>query len=464
MGNGLSKFLIILLVCTSLATFAGVHASWLFCLPMDEVDDDVSVGMGEFSYDPGEILHISAVEQYSESGFSSSLSYSRILPTNLKVSGAVSRQGSSVTYKVTVFNNTDTTYWYIGQQHPSHGTNSLITEGGISVVTKDKPGDTYNTFNSYDWVPARTKRDFYVTYTFSSPAAVRNVDLLVTFYFSIRIDGVQDEFLRVLNDKTTANGYYYLAGEFDNIYAKSGKNVLDSVNNPEVFENLFGGNLTIDVDGVQVPVTISVQRKNVDGTSDGDSYAGNGPKGCEYTVYVTTDALTSGGKAATYAISYSCGPDGVWYQIGQLYEGTTHVISSAGGPTLDVDRWLADANTLKIYNGIEYKVGHQYGTSYDILKTVEQIMSTDDQEIFNKIDNSGIFKKVYDILNSNENKYSEAPEVVNLRHEFDRCAPYYDIRNGGQEIKVLRNCTRAEILPYLVNLCEALDYYYAVHG
>lgn len=464
MVSNFSKFLLFVLAFAVLASFFGVYASWVFCLPMDESDQVVGVTMGEFSYDPGEILYISAVEQYASDGFSEPLQYSHSLPTNLRTRGTVQSRGSSVTYKVTVFNNTDTTYWYIGQKHSGHGTNGLITEGGITVRTKEKPSDTTGTFNSYDWVPARTKRDFYVTYTFSSAAAVTAVDLLVNFYFSIRIDGVQDEFLRILNDKETANGYYYLSDAFNDVYAENGKNVVDSINNPEVFENLFGGDLMIDVDGKQVPVTVSVQRKNVDGTSNGDSYSGGGPTGCEYTVYVTTDPLESGGTATVYAISYSCGSDGVWYQIGQLYEGTAPMINSNGGPIMNVDRWVANPNNIQIGEGIEYKVGQQYGTSYDILKTVEQIMSTGDTEIFNKIDNSRLFKKVYDILNSSENKYSEAPEVVHLRHVFEICAPYYDIRNNGQEIKVVRNCTRAEILPYLVKLCDALEYYREVHG
>lgn len=459
------KILSPLLACLSLVTVSGAYAIWTYYKPVQTVNGEISIVLSEFNYDPGEILYISDMVGYSSSGFSTAPNCVYSLPTNVKLTGNVESRGSSVTYKVTVFNNTDVTYWYIGQKLPAHGTNSLISSGDITVTTKEHANDSSNTFNSNDWVPARTKREFYVTYTFASNASVQAIDLLVNFYFSIRIDGVQDEFLKILNDKESSYGYYYLADEFNDKYSETKTNVIDNKNDKTVFDNLFGGDLKIDVDGTQKSATVAVQRKNVDGTDKGDDYSGaNAPTGCEYTVYVTTDSLVVGQKATVYAISYSCGEDGVWYKIGQLYEGTATVVNSADGPVLDVNTWIATPKNYKVYDQIEYKVGQQYGTNYDLLKTIEEIMSTDDTEIFNKVDNSQLFKKVYDILNSAENKYSEAPEVVNLRRAFEKTAPYYDIRNGGQEIKVVRNCTRSEILPYLVELCDALEYYQTIRG
>lgn len=447
-----------------LLTVSGVYAAWRYFNPPKAVEQDFPLGVGDFTYEAGQILHIRNAEEYASNNLTSELNYEYSLPTSLKVWGEVARSNSSVTYKVTVFNNTDLTYWYIGQKIPSYGTNALLSSNDITVLTKDHALDDINTFNSYDWIPARTERDFYVTYTFATNASVGDIELFIDFYFAIRLDGVQDEFLAILNDKETANGYNYLSGVFNQGYSQNGSNVIDSVTHADVFENLFGGNLTIDVDGVETPVTVSIQRKNVDGTSDGDDYPGaNAPKGCEYTVYVTTDTLTAGGKPTVYAITYSCGEDGVWYQIGELYEGVTNVTNTALGAVMSVDSWIAKPNTYKVYEGIEYKVGQQYGTNYDLLKTIEEIMSTDDSEIFNKVDNSGLFKRVYDILNLPENKNSDLPEVVNLRRAFESAAPYYDIRNGGQEIKVNRNCKRGEILPYLTKICDALEYYQAVH-
>ena len=459
------RILSVLLLCLFVVASSGVHAAWIYFDPPEEKSGSVVIGVSEFNYDPGDILHISAMEFYSSSGFPSDLGYSYSLPTNVRVSGAVTRSGSSVTYKVTVFNDTDVTYWYIGPQVPNYGTNALLNSNAVTIITKEKPTDTSNTFNTRDWIPPRTERDFYVTYNFANGAVVSNLDLLVNYYFSIRIDGVQDEFLKILNDSISANGYHYLAGEFDDKYADTGSDVISNVGEKEVFDRLFGGDLMVDVDGVQTPATVVVQRKNVDGKTSGDSYAVNGgPTSCEYTVYVTTDPLLAGGKAVVYAVSYTRDPYGVWHKIGQLYEGTANVVNTVDGPVMDVNSWLATPNTYEIYDGISYKVAQKNGTSYDLLKTITQIMSTDDQEIFNKIDNSRLFKKVYDILNSAENKNSTAPEVVNLRRAFENAAPYYVIYNNGQEIKVVRKGGRSEILPYLVELSSALEYYNEVHN
>ncbi len=470
MNSRIRKILSVFMMCLFILSISGAYAIWIYYAEIEAMKEPVSIGLGEFEYDPGEILYISEVELYSSSGFSNALNYSKALPTNIKVSGNVQTLRSSVTYKVTVFNNTDLTYWYVGQKLPDYGTNALISSGAITILTKEHASDNSITFNASDWIPARTKRDFYVTYTFNSSQAVTQIDLTVNYYFSIKIDGVQDEFLKILNDKESANGYYYLAGAFDDNYSKNKTDTINNVTDKTVFDNLFGGNLTVDVNGVQTPVTVTVQRKNVDKATTGDSYSGsNAPTGCEYTVYVTTDTLTAGGTATVYAVSYTCGADGVWYQIGQLYEGKASVVNSNSKAVVDVNSWIATEKLYVIYDGnsrvIEYWVGKTgSGTNFDILKTIEQIMSTNDTELYNKIDGSNIFKDIYDILNSAENKYSDAPEVVNLRHAFEQASPYYEVRNSGKEVKYLGASTRGEIVPYLEKICQALEYYYTVHG
>ena len=223
------------------------------------------------------------------------------------------------------------------------------------------------------------------------------------------------------------------------------------------------------MDGVPTPVTVLVERKDVDNRTTGDAYSPSGPSGCEYTVYITVDPLDSPtGKAMVYAISYSCKSDGTWYQIGQLYEGTANIEdydpsngTYEGG--FDVDNWIATPNIYEVdTNGrIFYKVGYEQGTQYDKLKTIEEIQSSNDQEIYNKVDNSGLLKRAYDILK--RDPYSSAPEVVVLREAFEAAAPYYNNFNNGQEFKIKREAPRSELLPYLLKIQEAIDYYEQVH-
>ena len=123
------------------------------------VSNNVSVTPKEFKG-----VYISAVSVYSTSNASGvSTSYTR--PTNHTSSLTPTRTGSTVTYKITFHNNTDVTYWYIGENFVSdYQDNSYIDRsGGITILTKDHQSDTSETFNQNDWIPANTYRDVYVT-------------------------------------------------------------------------------------------------------------------------------------------------------------------------------------------------------------------------------------------------------------------------------------------------------------
>ncbi len=425
-------------------------------------------GSAAYKEKPFEGVYITEVSFVSSSG-ATNVSASYLKPTNFNSVVRVSSSSSSITYKITVYNNTELHYWYINPDWDNgYESNSLIGDsGGVSVTTKDKASDSGATFNTDDWIPPMTSRDFYVTYTFGSRAqSVGYVTTLVNFKFGIKMDAVHDEFLAVLNDKISTLGYNYITEVFDDKYAEDRTTVIGNVGeDKEIFDKLFGSNPTVNIDGTEKPVTIMIRRENVDDRLTGDSYSGtaNAPTGCEYTVYITTDDLSnSGGTAKVYAITYTCDPNGNWYQLAQLYEGTANIQdydSSMSGHqgSFNVNSWTASPSTYEVANGITYKVGQEQGDQYDKLKTIEEIMSTNDSDIFNDIDNSKIFKNVYDILVKNQN--SDNPAVHNLRDAFLKAAPYYTNMNNGQEFKVVRNCTRSEIIPYILAIQEALDYY-----
>ena len=395
--------------------------------------------------------------------------YDYILPTNLDATVNATASGGSVTYRVTVHNNTDVTYWYMGQNVlASHKDNSLIgAGGGITVITKDKLSDTGATFNTYDWIPPQTERDFYVTYTFGANAQGTK-STLINFRFGLKMDSVYDKFLAVLNDTSPGGGYETLSNAFDEQYADGDGCVIGNVGSDKaLFDRLFDEKMTITVDGVEVPVTVMVRRENIDGKSTGDSYdVSGGPTGCEYTVYITVDDLSSPtGQVTVHAITYTQKSDGSWYRIGQLYEGTANksdydITNETYDGAFNVYSWLATAGTYEVTDNISYKVGQQNGDQYEILKALDKIISVEDQNFFNTIDNTGIFKKVYDILRSEEGNYD--PGIIGLRTAFENAAPYYRNLNNGQEFKVVRDYTRAELIPYLIDIQHALDYYYQI--
>ena len=421
--------------------------------------DNLSLtGSAEVEGKPFKGVYIKAVSLVSSSNVSSREN-EYVLPTNHSTFVNVNRTNGSITYKITVHNNTDITYWYIGLRCTNdYGQNSLIGKNnGISIITKDQASDNYQSFNNEDWIPPQTERDFYVTYTYGSSAPSAS-SILVNFHFDIRMDAVQDGFLEVLNDQQPGGSYETLKAALEKVYATTGGMSVSTTSHPELFASLFG-DLVISMDGVERVAHVVIRRENLDkDTTTGDNYNNNGPKGCEYTLYITVEPLTPGTKPTVYAIAYSEGADAMgdlWYQVGELYEGTASIDSNGN---INYSTWIAKHKTYEIADGITYIVGAPNGDQYDIMKTMEQLISAEDQDIFNMIDNTNIFKKVYDILKKHPN--STDPAVIGLQNAFYDAAKFYVNHNNGQEFKVVRNkYTRAEIIYALQNIQMALDYY-----
>ena len=421
--------------------------------------DDLSIlGNAHAKPKPHKGVIITNVELMRSSGITSREN-EYILPTNHETSVNVDRSNGFITYKITVFNNTDVTYWYIGPRCTTdYGKNALIGKNnGISIVTKDHADDNYQSFNNEDWIPPQTERDFYVTYTYGSNAS-GVVDLLVNFHFDIRMDAVHDEFLAVLNDSAPGGGYETLKATFESAYKSTGAVSISTESHPELFASLFD-DLMINMDGVEKEAHIVIRRENLDkDATTGDQYNNNGPKGCEYTLYITVEPLTPGTRPTVYAIAYSEGADNMgelWYQVGELYEGTANVNSNG---QIDYSSWIATHKNYEMADGINYLVGAPNGDQYDIMKTMEQLISAEDQDIFNMIDNTNIFKKVYDIIQKHQG--STDPAVLGLRNAFYEASKFYVNHNNGQEFKVVRNkYTRAEIIYAIKNIQKALDYY-----
>ena len=413
-------------------------------------------GSATIDFVPFEGIYISNIALHSTSG-TTVYEMDKIHPTTVDTTVNAQR-GGSVTYIITVHNNTDITYWYLGQRIDRLVDNNdmIGSYNGITVTTKDHASDNGQTFNTDDWIPPQTYRDFYVTYSYGSSATGVKTNL-INFHFGLRMDAVHDKFLTVLNDNITDFGYEYLVDAFDENYQKNGSAVIDSVGEYKyVFDQLFGSNMTINIDGEEKPVTVMVVRENVDNKTTGDAFSPSGPSSCEYTVYITVDPLNSPtGKAEVYAVSYTNGPNGRWHQLGQLYVGEAD--REAGG-VFDPYDWLATKNTYYMGDNIQYDAGHPQGSGdqYDQYKTIEQLMSANDQDIYNSIDNANIMKKVYDIVKGNP---SDAPGMNVVIAAYENAVPYFNNMNNGQEFKIKRTYTRAELDSVIIKLQDALDYY-----
>lgn len=422
---------------------------------------------GGASVTPPTGLYITSVEVSSSSGVVDNGS-TFVFPTNVKSMVKVNSRGS-VTYKITLKNNSDLSYWYHGVQFYSEDNdgydNELINQSnGISVNTKDKLADSSSTFNGDDWIPSNSTREFYAVYNFGSNTVGKTLTTLINFSFGEKMGSYGDGVLAILNNP---DKYETISSMFDEAYKQDGSTIIGNVGaDKAMFDALFGENLQVD----GKDVTIMIQRSNVDGKTTGDAYENGGPSGCEYTIYVTTDNPTTG-KPTVYAVSYTREPDGEWIQIGELYEGTTGTttyVDSEGNSytSFDVNSWAAVKKTYVVftYKGqtVTYRVNDPYGNSYQQQYKLTDLMSMQDQELYNQLNNPQILKDIYQIL-FKDHPNSTAPEVELLREVYYDSLRFYQMRNNGQEFSLSNTATRAELLSTVENLAKAMDYYTQVH-
>lgn len=125
-------------------------------------------------------------------------------------------------------------------------------------------------------------------------------------------------------------------------------------------------------------------------------------------------------------------------QIGELYDGTTGIgtyTDSEGNEykSLDVNGWIATPKTYEVftYKGqtVTYKVNERYGNSFQQQKTIEELMSMQDQELYNQLNNHQILKDIYKIIFVNHAD-SNATEILLLREAYDDAMRFYEMRNG----------------------------------
>ncbi len=425
--------------------------------------DELSIdGTASYSSPPKGIF-ITAVEAISSQNVTDA-GAEPVSPTSVKSSVNVS-QGGNITYKITVENNTDATYWFreiIAPELDGYD-NELIEGGDLFILTKDKINDNGTTFDIDDWIPPQTTREFYAIYTFRDSVS-GNISTLINFDFGGKVESYGDEILSILNNPEK---YELLSEAFDDIYASYKTDTLSNIGaDEELFKSLFGTELKLDGNDV----TIAIQRKNIDSKSTGDSYSPSGPSGCEYTIYITTDDPTTG-TPAVYAVSYTTDANGVWHQIGELYDGTVNVgtYKDSEGNThtsINIDKWEAAERTYTVftYKGktVTYTVNKQYGNSYQQQKTISELMSVVDQELYNQLDKPQILVDAYKILFV-EHVGSTLPEILLLREAYDDTMRFYEMRNDGQEFGLDNTATRAGILSTMEALAAAMEYYEQVH-
>ena len=383
--------------------------------------DNLSI-TGAGSYKAYEGIYITKVERVATSSASTS-SFSPIentttVDTTLRKTSSWSE--GTVTYKITVVNNTKSKYSYVGVSYNAsesgYGGNSYIGNG-ITITTKDNQNDSSATFDTNDYIESGETRVFYATYRLSNSLS-RNTDYktLVHYKFGRHVessdeaaDAILIQFKEILNDRTDGGSYQTLIDKIDDKYdgtywkANFIGNVVGAHNeDTETINAIFGHSLNLTVDGKLSDVTVLIKRENIDGNEDtGDDYTAThgsyttSGRGCEMTIYMTTEQLdVPWSNVTVYAAVYTCdnndGTLGSWRMIGDIYKGRAMVVGYTGSTesvnsgSFSTDDWYAYYGTYTVKLG---KGSYSYSVAdgADIESIIQTKADTNIKSLFDNL-------------------------------------------------------------------------------
>ncbi|MBO5883486.1 MAG: hypothetical protein J6Q78_03690 [Clostridia bacterium] len=396
------------------------------------------------------------------------------LPYTTTIDSTISRQSrnyvGTVTYNVTVLNNTGLTYSYRG----IYFQNNLNGYNGNQYVSTQNGNNNIGVRCSLATLSAEEKKvgpgetlEFTVTYTVGT-SRNQNTDwrTLINFQFGINVDGerealavVEDKFLNILNTATT---YGQLIDALDNKFDGRQEwtsnyigNVTGSSSEDSMAVNtLFAGQLQITVGDEQMDATVLIKHENLDGNlHTGDDYiaqnSGNGGifrgYGCEMTLYLTIDPLNKAGAyVPVYAVVFTCDRDANgnqisdWYRIGTTYAGKANVVTYDGGNgtgSFVTDNWKADAATYDLIDGYDFEIGGEVfkldGYSFRVAQdvSIKNIVSATDPIAVNTMQNL-----LNDAKRLIDSKDYAGVGIELINETYIRLSSYYTVDENGNHV------------------------------
>ena len=400
------------------------------------------------------------------------LSYSTTVDSSIR--RGTSYGAGTVTYTVTVFNNTDLTYAYRKLYYQT----SLSGYTGNDIIGTENRNRISITTNFPDGQKVEPKESlsFEVTYTLGrSLSAYTNYLTLVNYQFGINVESetvaknvLADKFTNILNSTETYEKLYnriddkFSGAEWTSNYIG---NVTDSTSDDSATVNeLFAGFLQMTIDGTDTPITVLIKHENIDGNRNtGDDYtavSGNQSftgYGCEFTLYMTTSKLDNRNeRPPVYAAAYTCnrnadGSCGEWYMIGEIYEGTAQIVGYEGGDytgSFDTGTWRSYANT--------YYVTDNYSYSISAGLTIQQVVAIEDQAAVNEVQR--LLTETKKILDENIYAGTGMVELEEIYFAYTSASDLYTVNADGS-ITIKSDVTRAQLLPHIKKLDQVLSYF-----
>ena len=317
---------------------------------------------------------------------------------NAVLSRTNNSKAGSITYKITVLNNTEYEYAYRGLYY----TNTYEHNSYVSTSNANNKLGVVTSFPNGKLVAPGKTLEFEVTYTIGkSVGANSNLDTMLNYQFGINVDSidkaadiVHNKFLDILNTYTTYQQLLdVLDDKFDGNQTWTSNyvgNVGNAVDNDMMtVETLFAGQLTMMVIGKAQKAWVIIKHEDLDGDEKtGDDYTLNynqygqiTHKGCEMTLYMTVDALDKANSwAPVYVTVFTRDRDdkgnftSLWYQVGDTYYGEANVVGYKGesGQTgsFVTDNWRSFTSTYTVTDKYSYGVGSQAGIG-SLMTTVD---------------------------------------------------------------------------------------------
>jgi len=383
------------------------------------------------------------------------------------------RNTGTITYPVTVYNNTSQVYAYrdIYYQNSStsgyNGNDYIITSGSNNsriAITTYFP-------NGIEKVYPGEKLEFYVTYTMGSRMnASTNYNTLVNIRFGINVDSEEEarqaviaKFEDILNSPSTYDTLFnriddkFSGAEWTSNYIG---NVTDSSSEDSTTVNtLFAGHLQMVIDNVDNPITVLIKHENVDNNRQtGDDYtAVSGSQsftgyGCEFTLYMTTSKLDDRSKSPpVYAAVFTCdryedGSRSDWYMVGEPYLGTAQIVGYEGGEStgsFDTGTWRA-VNATYIHTD-NYSYTLNSGT------TIQQVTQTVDPNAIEAL--RSLLTEAKEIIDGD---VYAGTGLKALEEAYYNANDYYTVSADGT-ITVDANARRVQLIPHIEAVSHALE-------
>ena len=323
---------------------------------------DNFVIQGEVGYEPPKKVFITNIETLSGNAVTNGY----VLSTHNSTVTLGNSGTSNATFEITVYNNT-------GEKYGFNAVTYALYEGDISAYDNENIEFTLSGIERKTPIEDKAYLTFEVTFSYvkNTVSSNRVLNSVLNYEFlpfddvpedeeEIAASGVLERFEEIVEDKFESDSLLDQMNKYEdndrNDDSYIGNVFGASPDDVAVLEELFAGDLHLNINGVDTEVKILIKRENVDGNSTtGDE------QGREFTLYITTDPLEKqwyqSKTAVVYAGVYTKYPNTTdWVQVGPLFTGSASIIGYDGNRFSDgsfnTDTWKETGTNKTIEDAV----------------------------------------------------------------------------------------------------------------